>query len=164
MNNQTLGEKIASNSFLETNLKINEILIAYPDNYLENLGKIFITRAYYIEPSFRNSFDLRLEADSYKILNYKEINSKLRNFVDERIKGKSKKNGGIGGALCISRNLEESISILDKCDYNPIMKLTLIRTEESRNIKDVKFSLWGNDLIFLRSELNETNKYMGEKK
>lgn len=149
------------NVCLETSLKINEILVAYPDNYLEDLNKVLIARPSRINPNYIDSLDLRLEADSYTILKYEDIDSELRNFVDKRIKGESKKFGGTGGTLCVSRNLEESISVFDRYDYSNIIKLTLIRTKNSRDIKRVKFNLWGDGLRFLRSELSKTKECIG---
>lgn len=153
MNNQTLERNYETNFCLETNLKINEILVAYPDNYLDNLGKIFITKAYYIRPSSRNSLDIRIEGNSYQISKYDEINPKLKDFVDLRIKEKSKDMGGFGGALSISRRPEQSVKIFDKDSGHNILELTLLRTRDMENIKFAKFTLWGDNLNFLRSEL-----------
>ena len=149
MINQILGKNSRS-SYLETSLRIEEIVVAYPDNPLENPGEIFIARVNFITTEFKY-VDIKLIGNSYEMSKYNEIDPKLKDFVDWRIAGKPKNMGGIGGNCVLTRYPGESIIITYRNNNDPILELNLLPT---KLVKKTKFGLWGDDLKFLREELS----------
>lgn len=165
MTNQKLERNFKSKSYLETSLIIEEIVVAYPDNPLKNPGKIFIARVNSIIPNLESFVDIKLTGNSYEILKYDEIGSELKDFVNWRIAGKPKNEGGIGSGCVLARyskrSPKRSIIVSYKDNDDPILELKLLPT---RRVKEARFSLWGDDLKFLREELFSVydSKYKSE--
>lgn len=150
MTDQRLEKNFRNKGYLETSLGIEEIVVAYPNNPLDNPKKIFIARVNSIIPNSEHIVDIKLTRNSYEISRYDEIGSELKDFVDWRIAGKPKIEGGIGGCCVISRYPGKSIIVSYNDSNYPILELELLRRGR---VKNVKFSLWGDDLKFLREEL-----------